>query len=112
MQVTPTSYAIYRSGGSDHHLVRFNVKIKYTLADSKTKIPDYKKTNFNRARQLISPAATWNQLNFTHADITWTDFKNKLLEVERATVPIKTRRINGTLNPPWMTTDVKKSYKP
>ncbi len=80
-----------------------------TLADNETKIPDYKKANFNRARQLIFPAATWNQLNFTHADTAWTGFKNKLLEVERERVPMKTRRVNGTLSPPWMTTDIKRA---
>ncbi len=74
----------------------------------KLKYPTTKKANFNRALQLISPVATWNQLNFTHTDTAWTDFKNKLLEVERATVPMKTRRVNGTLNPPWVTTDVKR----
>ncbi len=96
-------------GGSEHHLIRFNVKTKYTLADNETKIPDYQKANFNRACQLTSPGATWNQLNFTHADTAWMGFKNKLLEVERATVPMKTRRVNGTLNLLWMTTDVKRA---
>ncbi len=67
--------------------------------DNKTKIPDYRKTNFNRARQLLPPAA-WNRLNLSDADTAWADFKNKLLEVERATVPMKTRRLNGTLNLP------------
>ncbi len=79
-----------------------NIKTEYTLTDNKTKIPDHRKASFNRARQLLPPAA-WNRLNVTDADTTWTDFKKKLLEVERATVPMKTRRVNGTLNPPWMT---------
>ncbi len=48
-------------------------------------------------------------MNFIHADTAWTDFRNKLLEVERATIPMKTRRVNGTLNPPWMTTDIKRA---
>ncbi len=81
-------------GGCDRYLIRFNIKTEYTLTDNKTKVPDYRKTNFNRARHRLPPAA-------------WTDFKNKLLEVERATVPMKTRRANGTLNPPWMTANIK-----
>ncbi len=92
----------------DHHLIRFNVKTKYMLTDDKTKIPDYKKANFNRARQLISPG-TWNHLNFTHVATAWTDFKNKLLEVERVTVRMKTWWVNGTLNPLWMTKDIKRA---
>ncbi len=75
----------------------------------KLKYPTTKKANFNRARQLISPAATRNQLNFTHANTVWTDFKNKLSEVERATIPMKSRRVNGTLNPSWMTTNIKRA---
>ncbi len=43
-------------GSCDHHLIRFNVKTKYTLANNKTKIIDYKRANFNLARQLITPA--------------------------------------------------------
>ncbi len=35
------------------------------------------------------------------------NFKNKLLEVETATVLMKTRRVNSTLNPPWMTANIK-----
>ncbi len=44
-------------GGCDHHLIRFNIKTEYTLTDNKTKIPDYRKTNFNSARQLPPPVA-------------------------------------------------------
>ncbi len=40
-------------GGSDHHLILFNVKTKYTLAENETKMSDYKNANFNRARQLL-----------------------------------------------------------
>ncbi len=92
--------------GSGHHLIRFSIKTEFTLTSNKTKIPDYRKANFNRPRQLL-PLASCNRLNLTDADTAWTDFKNKLLEVERATVPMKTRRANGTLNPPWMTANIK-----
>ncbi len=92
--------------GCDHHFIRFSIETEYILTDNKTKIPDYREANFNRVRQLLPPAA-WNQLNLTNADTAWTDFKNKLLGVERATVPMKTRRVNGTLNPLWMTGNIK-----
>ncbi len=67
--------------GCDHHIIRFNFKTEYTLTDNKTKILDYRKANFSCARQLLPPAV-WNRLNLTDADTAWTDFKNKLLEVE------------------------------
>ncbi len=31
--------------------------------------------------------------------------------VERETVPMKPRRVNFTLNPPWMTKDIKRAVK-
>ncbi len=42
--------------GCDHHLTQFNIKTEYTLTDNKTKIPDYRKANFSRTRQLLPPA--------------------------------------------------------
>ncbi len=53
--------------GCDHHLIWFNIKTEYKLTGNKTKTPDYRKANFNRARQLLSPAA-WNRLTLTDAD--------------------------------------------
>ncbi len=90
---------VEKLGGCDHRLIWFNIKTEHTLTINETKIPGYRKANSNRARQLLTPTA-WNPLNLIDADTAWTDFNNKLLEVERATVPLKTRRANGTLNPP------------
>ncbi len=43
--------------GCDDHLIRFSIKTEYTLTGNKNKIPDYRKANFSRARQLLPPAA-------------------------------------------------------
>ncbi len=97
-----------KPGGCDHHLIRFNIKTEYIFTDNKTKISDCRRANFNCACQLL-PSAAWNRLNLTDADSAWTDFKNKLLEVKRARVFMKTRKVNGTLNSPWMTADIKRA---
>ncbi len=35
-------------------------------------------------------------------------FRDKLIEVDRITVPMKLRRANGTTNQPWMTAEIKR----
>ncbi len=49
-----------KPSGCDHHLIRFNVKTYYNLTNNMSTVPDYKKTNFNRARELL-PHTVWEQ---------------------------------------------------
>ncbi len=42
-------------GGSDHHIIRFNVCVQHRLDDNPSLIPDYRKTNFSLARDLVPP---------------------------------------------------------
>lgn len=53
-----------------------------------------------------------NNLTDNTIDSAWNDFKDKLLEVEKPTVPTKSMRVNGTANPQWMTTKIKRSNPP
>ncbi len=83
----------------DHHLIRFNVKTEYNLTDNmSTVLPDYKKANFNRARELL-PQTVWERPVNSPIDYKWNSFRDKLLEVERMTVPMKTNRANGVTAP-------------
>ncbi len=84
--------------GCDHHSIRFSIKTYFAFIENN--VPDFKKTNFNQARQLLPPAA-WEHLNLASVDTAWADFKSKLLEVEGATVPMKSRRYSGSGQPPW-----------
>ncbi len=96
--------------GCDHHLIRFNVNVSHKLKENPSVISDYKKANFNLARELL-PSATWDQLNLTDntIDNVWNDFKDKLLGVEKATVPTKPRRVNGAVDPSWMTREINRA---
>ncbi len=47
-------------------------------------------------------------LNLTLVDDAWNIFKNKFLEAERATVPMRTRRPNNGINSPWITIQVRR----
>ncbi len=67
---------------------------------------DYRKATFNRSRELL-PHSVWERPVNSPIDHAWNSFRDKLLEVERMTVPMKTKRANGVMQPPWMTTGVK-----
>ncbi len=98
--------------GCHHHIIHFNVSVQHKLIENPTLIPDYRKTNFNLARELLPPAA-WDNINgdidVSTIEDTWTVFRDKLLEVERTTVPMKFRRVYGAVNQPWMTMEIKRA---
>ncbi len=93
--------------GCDHHLIRFSIRTEHELIENVSKIPDYRKANFSLARELL-PQSTWEGLNFALVDDAWNSFKNKLLEVERATVPMKNRKTSIDVNSPWITNQVRR----
>ncbi len=85
--------------GCDHHLTRFSLRTDQEHLENATKIPNYRKANFSLARELLLQS-TWEGLNLALVDGALNSFKNKLLEVERTTVPMKTRRANNGVNSP------------
>ncbi len=98
-------------GGSDHNIIRFNV-CSTQIDDNPTLIPDYRKANFNLARELL-PSTAWEYIDSSHyvnriVDMC-TVFRDKLLKVQRTTVPMKPRRINGVVDSPWMTMVIKRA---
>ncbi len=70
--------------------------------------PDYKKTYFNRARELL-PQTVWERPVNSPIDYSWSSFRDKLLDVKRMTVPMKRKGANGAMQPPWMTTEAKRA---
>lgn len=87
----------------DHHFIRFSIRTEYELIEKASKIPYYRKANINLACELLPPA-TWEHLDLPFVDNMWNIFRNKLLEGEKTTVTVKTRRTNSGINPPWVTT--------
>ncbi len=94
--------------GCDHHMIRLRISTNHQLAENKSKVPDYMHANFDRGRELLPPE-TWAQPIGTSLDHEWSTFRDKLLEVERMTVPMKCRRVNSTTNPPWMTEEIRRA---
>ncbi len=39
----------------------------------------------------------------------WTVFRDKLLEIKRTAVPTKFKRVNGAVDPSWITMAIKKA---
>ncbi len=95
-------------GGCDHHLIRLKIRTDHELTENASKIPDYKRANFNLARELLTQT-TWESTNLTPVEGAWNGFKIKLLEVERTTVLMKTRRTNNAESPPWITTQFRRA---
>ncbi len=60
--------------GCDHHLICFSSRTEHELLENVSKIPDYRKANFNLARELL-PHSTWEGLNHTLVDDAWTASK-------------------------------------
>ncbi len=85
--------------GCDHHLIRLTIRTGQELTENKSRIPDYRRANFILARELLS-STTWEPVNSTLIDGAWNTFKCKLLEVERTSVLMKTRRTNNAKSPP------------
>ncbi len=81
-------------GGSDYNIIRFNVCVQHKLDDNPTLIPNYRKANFNLACELLPPAA-WeyieHNLYVSTIEDMWTVFRKKHLEVQRMTVPMRSR---------------------
>ncbi len=84
--------------GYDHHLIRLKIRTNHELRENASKIPDYKRANFNLARLLLTQA-TWEYTNLTPVEGAWNGFKNELLEVEGTIVIMKTRRRNNAVSP-------------
>ncbi len=76
--------------GCDHHMIRFGIRTKHKLNENKSKVPDYRSANFDLVRELLL-SETWEQQNGISLDQEWCAFRDKLIEEERMTVPMKFR---------------------
>ncbi len=94
--------------GCDHHLIRLKIKRSHELIENKSKIPDYRRANFDLARDMLTQTI-WEPVNFTAIDGAWNGFKCKLLEVERKSFPMETRRANSSVTLPWITSQVRQA---
>ncbi len=92
----------------DHHMIRLRIRTNHHLAENKSKVPDYRYANFDSAREMIPPE-TWAKSICTSLNHEWNTFRDKLIEVERMTVPMKCRRVNSVTNPPWMTEEIRRA---
>ncbi len=92
--------------GCDHHMIRFIIITKHHLADNNSKVSDYRNVNFDLARELLLSEKR-DQRNGIPHDQEWSTFRDKIIDVERMTVPMKFRRVSGTTNAPWKTGNKK-----
>ncbi len=92
--------------GCDHHTIWFRIRTNHQLTVNKFKVPDYRNANFDLARELLL-TETWEQQNGTSLEQEWSTFRDKLIDVERMTVPMKFKWVNGATKPPWRSADIR-----
>ncbi len=51
----------------------------------------------------------YSNLNVSGIKDMWTVSRDKLMEVQRTTIPMKSRRVNSAVNSPWMTMAIKRA---
>ncbi len=63
--------------GCDHYLIRLTIRTGHELTENKFRIPDYRKTIFYLARELLY-RTTWEPVNSTPIGGSWNISKFKL----------------------------------
>ncbi len=59
--------------GCEHHLIRLKIRTDHELHENASKIPDYKRANFNLARELLAQTI-WEYTNLTTVQGAWNGF--------------------------------------
>ena len=95
---------------SDHRIVTFNVSINDDKSkDSKEKVPDYQRANFNRLRSILNDA-DWNEiLTATNIDKSWQIFTTILNNAINSCVPYRNQRSANRSKPKWWNSEIKNS---
>ena len=95
---------------SDHLIIEFDITAeKVKEAESKEKVPDYRKADFIRLKALLT-TTDWNQMTETD-DInqTWEIFTQKVNAAIKLCVPLRNRRPNSNGKPKWWSNEIKSS---
>ena len=95
---------------SDHRIITFSIKLKESkVSDSKEKVPDYQKANFNRLRSILNNA-DWSEISReTNIDQSWENFTTVLNKAINLCVPYRNRRSSMKNKPKWWNNEIKNS---
>jgi len=88
-------------GSSDHNILSWST-VAYTKDIQDTKLTlDYKKGDYDGLRKEVR-SLNWDDILQSSVSDGWIRFKDKLLELERKYIPVRSKR-RSTKKAPWMT---------
>ena len=94
-------------GNSDHNIVRFNIVMNRERSVNKTKVPNYKKGDYKRLRQLLGEINWEESFRDKSAHDMWDIFKNLLEKIVGQCIPFRAIR-KGKRKPLWWTQEIGK----
>ena len=95
---------------SDHRIITFSIVIKTSpVKDSKEKVPDYQRANFNKLRSLLHNADWSETILETDINKSWEAFTTILKNAVSSCIPFRNRRSATNNKPKWWNDEIKYS---
>ncbi|PKU31488.1 rna-directed dna polymerase from mobile element jockey-like [Limosa lapponica baueri] len=94
-------------GYSDHNIVEFKILPNTLKTSSRTKILDFRRTDFNTLRAQLRGIPWEASIDGKRACGCWElKFKNSLLEAQEQSIPYKGKGRRQNKRPPWLNNEI------
>ena len=95
---------------SDHRLITFKVKMKNkALNSSKEKVPDFRRADFVKLRNLLANSDWNNMLTVRDINKSWEIFQGIFNGAVNQCVPFRNRRKQVNTKPKWWTNEISRN---
>ena len=92
-------------GNSDHNMIEFEINIKSESKVNCTKVPNFRRANFDRFRERVSEIP-WNMFRNKSINEQWGMLMDTILSAQNESVPFKRKRIGNKNNPKWYSVEI------
>merc|ERR1712074_255324 len=98
-------------GNSDHNMIEFEINIKYESKNNYTKVPNFRRANFNTFRERVSEIP-WNNIFISKTtNEQWEILLDTILTAQNESVPLKRKRTGIKNNPKWYSVEIGRLIK-
>merc|ERR1712074_50058 len=98
-------------GNSDHNMIEFEINIKYESKNNYTKVPNFRRANFNTFRERVSEIP-WNNIFISKTtNEQWEILLDTILTAQNGSVPLKRKRTGNKNNPKWYSVEIGRLIK-
>jgi hypothetical protein len=98
-----------RLGQSDHTMIVIEVSVNATAPETVQDRPDWARADWDKARLMLKDRRWRREIEGAGTTDAWQKFKEKILAVKSACVPLRRRR---NLNrPPWMNQEIVRAVR-